>query len=745
VNGPTLRSRLLLLVAAGVLPITVASGFALLAVAEYQKERAKQSGIEITRALSTAVDAELQRSSSVLEGLATSTLLDSGDLKGYHEALRRVVATRPEWLSAVLHDRHGVMLLNTRLEFGAKTPPTAEKESLDLAMQTHRPVIGYLARGALGTYNLALRVPVLRDGELRYVLSAVINPDAIVQIITRQRLAADWVVSVFDGKGMRVARSRQHADFLGKAPAPSLKRLMDESGNEGSGTTYALEGDLVYTAYSRSPSTGWAVAIGIPPAVVESGAARSLAAYGGGIALSIAIGFLAAFFIARRITVPMAALSVAAQALGRRQAVSAPATRIGEIRSVADSLVAAAHEREKAEAEREELLRREQEARAAAEAASRAKDEFLAMLGHELRNPLGAIANASHLLERAALDAGSEQHAKEVIRRQVEHLSRLTDDLLDAGRAVMGKIVLQREPLDLAAVVSRALDTLQATERLGAHRLQRNLAPVWVNADYTRLEQILVNLIGNAIKFTPSGGTITVGVHAQGDDAVLSVRDTGVGMTPELCARAFDLFVQGDGGIDRTQGGLGIGLTLVRRLAELHGGHAGVTSEGRGQGSEATVRLPAIQAPAAVPPVTTQRYRGRRCDILIVDDNRDGAETLRRLLELAGHTVRIEYDGLKGLEAALKQPPDVGLIDIGLPGIDGYELVKRIRSSLGEHAPFLVAVTGYGVSEDRSRALAAGFDAHLVKPVDMALLESLLATAQSDRSAVSAVARVRSA
>jgi signal transduction histidine kinase/ActR/RegA family two-component response regulator len=729
VRGEPLRRRLYLLAAAAIVPLAAMAGIALLALAQQQRAQAERAGIELTRALATAVDAELQRSVAALEAMAISPALDSGDLRRFHESMRRVHAGRADWVTVTLADRTGQQLANATRPFGAELPKVVDPDSLERVFRSGRLVIGALTAGRGGVPAVPVRVPVSRNNEVRYVLTAAVKADSFLEVLNRQRVPPDWVVSVFDAKNMRVARSRQHAEFVNQPPAPSLQALMQQ-GDEGAGMTYVLEGDKVYTAFSRSRTSGWTLAIGVPRSAVESGGLRSLAAYGGGILLSIAVAVLAALAIGRGITAPMAWLRAAAQALGRRETVVPPATRILEIREVGSALAAAAKERAQHEAEREQLLRREQEARANAEAASRAKDEFLAMLGHELRNPLGAIANASRLLEHPRIDAETAQRAREVISRQVEHLGRLTDDLLDAGRAIMGKIVLERQPLDLAAVVSRALGTLQAAGRLGAHRVERELEPVWVNADYTRVEQIVVNLVGNAVKFTPAGGTITVCVKPQSEEALISVRDTGVGMPPELGDRVFDLFVQGDPALDRGQGGLGIGLTLVRRLAELHGGSVTAASEGPGRGSEFTVRLPAIAPPATARRAEPHVAGAPARDILIVEDNEDAADTLRQLLELSGHRVRVERDGVAGLEALRAGAPDIALIDIGLPRMDGYELARRIRSANdGRRAPLLVAVTGYGLPEDRQRALAAGFDDHLTKPVDVNALARLLARA----------------
>ena len=717
-----LRRRLVLLTAAAIVPLAVVAAIALFALTHEQRRQAEHSGIEITRALSTAVDAELQRSTSVLEAIATATLLDQADLSRYHQLLARVVTTRPNWSSIIVHDARGEIVLDTARPFGASVPGTAEPESLQRVMRERRSAVGSLARGYQGAWAFPVRVPVLRDGQLRYVLTAVVRPDGIVEVVTRQKLPPDWVVSVFDSRLQRVARSRQHAESLGKPPSPSLAAMIEHGKVEGSGLTEALEGDRIYTAYSRSQRTGWAVAIGIPASAVDAAGRRSLAVYGGGLLLSLALGALAALAIARSITRPIGELRAAAQALGRRESVVPPSTDIHEIRQVSDSLTASGDERARSDAEREQLLVREKQARALAETANRSKDEFLAMLGHELRNPLGAIANARRLLEDPRSDADAVAQAKAIIARQVDHLSRMTDDLLDAARAMTGKIVLQRQPLELAQAASHVIDA-----RRPSQKVVRMLEPAWISADPTRIEQIIGNLLSNAMKYTPGAGTITVSVRREGRDAVLRIADDGAGMPAELVERVFEPFVQGERSLDRSYGGLGIGLTVVRRLAELHGGSARAQSAGPGRGSLFTVTLPSIAAPQ--PPAARRAEprdnTGRR--ILVVEDNEDARETLRRLLELDGHHVRTVADGEAGLEALAAEMPEFALVDIGLPGIDGFEVARRVRASAGSgERPVLVAVTGYGMPEDRNRSLAAGFDFHLVKPVDAAVLGEIL-------------------
>jgi len=379
------------------------------------------------------------------------------------------------------------------------------------------------------------------------------------------------------------------------------------------------------------------------------------------------------------------------------------------------------------------LLAGEHAARAEAEAASRGKDELLAMLGHELRNPLAAIATAAHILDAGGATEESRRRAREIIARQNAHLARLVDDLLDVARVTSGKIVLERQPLELAEAVRRSLGTLAAGGRTQRHRIVLDLAPVWADVDETRLEQVVSNLVGNAIRFTPADGTIDVTLRAVDGTAVLQVRDCGVGIAPEVLPRVFDVFVQGARRPDGGPGGLGLGLTLVRRIVELHGGSVMAASEGPGRGSTFTVRLPALAGPPALRGQPTPgRVERQHRRVVVVEDNPDAREMLRFALQLAGHEIHEAHDGPSGLAAIQRVQPDVALVDIGLPHFDGYELARKTRASVGV-AVRLVALTGYGQPDDRRQALQAGFDAHLVKPVHPdALLDALEGAAAPD-------------
>jgi signal transduction histidine kinase/ActR/RegA family two-component response regulator len=385
---------------------------------------------------------------------------------------------------------------------------------------------------------------------------------------------------------------------------------------------------------------------------------------------------------------------------------------------------------------RDYLLEQER-AEAALKTESRAKDEFLAMLGHELRNPLGAIAAASHLLDVTAAGADESDgsvRARLVIDRQVRHLTRLVDDLLDVSRVTTGKIELSRRPLDAATAVVNCVAGLRAAGHVEGHSLEVTTTPVWVEADEVRLDQIIGNLLVNSLKYTPVGGRIEMSVRPDDGQAVISVRDTGIGIASDLLPHVFDLFVQGGRAIERRQGGLGIGLTLVHRLVELHGGTVEATSAGTGRGSTFTVRLPGVAAPVdTVAPAPGNGARARR--VLLVEDNDDSRQVMALTLKGAGHDVFEASDGLAGLTVALRERPDVAFIDVGLPGLNGYQVAERIRAAPETRGMILIALTGYGLPEDRRRATAAGFNRHLIKPIDFDQLDRLLSFGDASRVA----------
>jgi NO-binding membrane sensor protein with MHYT domain/CheY-like chemotaxis protein len=363
------------------------------------------------------------------------------------------------------------------------------------------------------------------------------------------------------------------------------------------------------------------------------------------------------------------------------------------------------------------------------EESSRAKDEFLAMLGHELRNPLAAISAAVHLLEKSHPASPESGFARGVIARQSLHLNSMVEDLLDVGRAITGKMSLDMQSLGLDQAVLTALRSLDAAGKTDARHLRCETAPVWVRGDRTRIEQVVINLVSNAVNHTAPGGSIEVRVRRDGAGALVEVSDDGVGLDAETASHVFELFFQGKQGISRSRGGLGVGLTLVQRIVEAHGGEVGVSSAGLGKGARFSARFPAIEAPQA----RAARASPAQCvaprRVVLVEDADDARLSLQRVLELAGHRVIAVKDGVDGLDQIVGTCPDIALVDIGLPGIDGYEIARRARIA-GSRA-FLVALTGYGLAADRERARKAGFDLHVAKPAAMMSLLALVAEAPS--------------
>ncbi len=370
----------------------------------------------------------------------------------------------------------------------------------------------------------------------------------------------------------------------------------------------------------------------------------------------------------------------------------------------------------------------------------RRKDEFLAMLSHELRNPLAPIANAVQLLRMQPAEGMMEREARLIIERQLSQLTRLVDDLMEVSRISTGRVQLRLETVDMRSIVERAIESARLLIERHQHSITLVMpdTAVTLNADSTRLEQVLVNLLNNAAKYTPNGGVLTLTLEQTGGECVVRLRDTGMGIAPDLLARVFDLFTQAERSLDRSQGGLGIGLALVQRLVELHGGRVDVHSS-LGAGSEFIVYLPLAVAELTPhdAPVAPSRSRSvESLRVLVVDDNVDTAESLSMLLAAVGHDVRTRYTGTEGLESALAFDPQVVLLDIGLPEMDGYAVATALRESPSGEGMTLIALTGYGQDSDRERALASGFDAHLVKPVDFGNLQSLLATIVAQRSAM---------
>jgi signal transduction histidine kinase/CheY-like chemotaxis protein len=719
----TIRKRLFLLVAGAFFPLMIFS----VAVTSFswwqQRNGVELRYLERVRAVTLALDDEIDESIRMLRAVGEEAGTEPAGQDALANRLRRALYASPLWSAAAIGDPEWKQVAAS-VRGGDMPAPSADRVTLERAIETGVPQVSGLIPTRTGGYQTQVLVPA--GGR---VLLATIDADSWLEFISQYAIDPDAAMTLVDQHGVTIARSPDDERWVGKPPAPLVMEksaAMPDGAYRGTGP----EGEAYYGAHSRSQRWGWTVAAGIPAAVIEAALLKSSLFLAAAAFLTIMLAALLAFHFGRRIQLAIAGLGAAARALAHAEPLPPrPPRGIDEV----DAVRQAFEESDAKLRERQEALNQalaaEREARQEAEQANRSKDEFLAMLGHELRNPLNAIQGAMGVLHRVDPQGGEAQHARDVIDRQMVSLRDLVDDLLDVARVTRGRIVLDARPIDLANAARRTMMMLSASGRLGRHRIHTDCREAWVRGDETRLEQIVTNLVENAVKYTPAGGEVTVRVRSRDGRALLEVEDSGIGIAPELLPRIFDLFTQGERTLDRAQGGLGLGLALVRRLVELHSGTIEAASAGSGKGARFTVALPAI--PAAVTPEGDPHragsQRGRMLHILVVEDNEDGRETLAMMLRIGGHHVDEADSGPGGLASLKALHPDIAIVDIGLPGFDGYEVARRTRATPDISATRLVALTGYGQDDDRRNARAAGFDWFLVKPANMDALEDILA------------------
>jgi signal transduction histidine kinase/CheY-like chemotaxis protein len=713
-----LHPQLSLLVAGAVAPVLVLAVAAGVLLVRHERQTLQHEAIGRTQSAMSAVDAEIRGHFTTVQALATSRSLESGNIPAFYDEAQRVLRSQPDWLTVRLALATETPLFDTAVALGAALGPIGELNTFRQAVATRQPVIGDVdTTGARPVVRM--RMPVVVDGIVRYVITVRLAPESFADMLHQQRLPDSWVIALADRNRRFIARLPPVPS--GRMVSESFRAAIDHAPNgwfQGS----TLEGTRTYTPYVTSQQSGWVMGIAIPASTVDAAANRTLIGMGAGIAAALALALLLGWYMSRRIAGPVAALAHATAAMGEGKDVHVPGPiRIDEIARLNDALRAASE----AVRERSALQEREKQA---LQASDRAKDEFLAMLSHELRNPLAALTAAAHVIKLAPSGTEAAIKARGVIERQTKHMARLIGDLLDISRVAMGKVALERERFNLAKTVADVIQVWRSSGRLERHFVSLGASAVWVDADRARVEQVFSNLLDNALKFTPPGKRITVSVGPEDEHAVLRVTDEGEGMTPDATERMFDLFVQGERGLDRAAGGLGVGLALVKRLTELHGGRVSAVSAGAGQGTTFTVVLPSVdpsaeqaRAPFDLAP------RGATRQVLIVEDNDDTRAMLHEALAFSGHDVREARDGQSGLALAAEKTPDVALIDIGLPDLDGYEVARRLRAAPGGRSIGLVAITGYGQPEDQKRAFEAGFDAHLTKPVAPERLKQVMA------------------
>jgi signal transduction histidine kinase len=721
----TLRWHLVQVLLAGILPIGAFAAVLLFMHWQTQEAQRRESQLEATRLLGVALDNALDSTIQRVGILARQWSVRPGDDAQLYEAAKSALAGSPDWSNMLAFKASGEGSFRIDRPLGTPLPNMQMRDYATVALKEKRPVISELfVNETTKTAVVGVAYPVVRDGKVTHVLIASLNLGWFDELLKRHGPPAGGIGGIFDHHLKFVARSHDGDARRGTNPAPQLhQRMLVE--REGLGRFPSLDNDSVYTSWAFT-GQGWAVALATPAAPIDGAFWRYMALLAGLLVAMLVAGLAFAALKGRRITGSLSLLEARTAELARGRAL-APArpSEIVEVERVQQAVDGAAALLAAARDERDRLLEAEQQGRALAEQANRAKDEFLAMLGHELRNPLAAVSNAAAIIRSGKRTPEQLEFAAGVIHRQSGHLKRLIDDLLDVGRVMTGKILLDRRPLDLEASVRHVVSTLRTAGTFGGRHVEVKLGPAWLNGDQTRIEQVVSNLLVNAATYTPSGGTIGVTLAAQDGEAVVRVSDSGKGIRAEHLSRIFDLFFQAEPAGTRSQGGLGIGLTLVKRLIELHGGSVGVESRGAGQGARFTVRLPATDA-AGLRGHPATSVRGASRTVLVVEDNADERETLRVALELHGHRVLQASDARSALEQIASGRPSIALIDIGLPGTDGYELARQVQARFDGAKPVLVALTGYGSEEDARRAQKAGFVRHLTKPVEVADLAAIV-------------------
>lgn len=718
-----IRTQLLLMAAAILIPVIVASGLALAKIREDGRQTALRGLSETARATALIVDREVQGSLSALKALGSSPNLESRDFKAFYSQAAAFYQPGDSW--TVLFDDKGTEIVNTAVPYSAPLPPLpVQAEMVAEVLSSQKPVTTDLQAGAVISQMVtAVNTPATAAGGRSFVVSQAFVLDYWKKKAIQENLPADWITAVLDSRGLFIARSFRANELVGQPGIPGLPTLM-RGPKEGMLRHLSLEGIDSYIAYTHSDLTGWMVSVSAPVSAINAAAHHAVWTAVAGMLAAFAVAALAVAVFGRRFIRAIEGASRSAMALGRGQQPDVENTGIKEVNALNHELVGAGHLleaerkfRQAAEGERERLLRNETQAREAAQAQNEAKDEFLAMLGHELRNPLAAIAGATALLERVGLGAPGAERCLGIISRQNHHLSHIVNDLLDVSRLMSGKIALEKEPLDMADCVRQCVEALRTTELAKGHPITVQASRTGFSGDAVRIDQILNNLLTNALKFSGPGGEVKVTVGEVAGKAVVTVQDSGAGMTPELLARVFDPFVQGPAPANRLQSGLGIGLALVRQLVRLHGGDVEAASAGVGQGSTFSVWLPAIAIDAQIPATNNpDKDASRQRKLVYVEDNADARAMMAELLRMLDYEVIEVADGESTLPAVLAAQPDVVIIDIGLPDIDGYEVARRLRANPLTRSIPLIALTGYGQLRDKQTAAQAGFNTHLAKP-----------------------------
>jgi signal transduction histidine kinase/ActR/RegA family two-component response regulator len=726
-----LRLHLLVLTLVALAPMIAFAVIASVSLVQHEQETFRRGATQRTLALVTAVDAELKSSIRALEALATDEALVAGDLRTFHRQAAQVLRSQPDWVTITVALPSGRQLLDAAHPFGADVPVVVDRTSFDHVVRTGAPAVGRLIQPEFTRRPVfPLRVGVSRKGVTAYVLSAFLEPGSMATLLTMQRIPTAWVAVLLDGERRIVARTMAPERTVGTLASESLRAALDRA-PEGWFHGSTVEGTRVYTPYNRSAFSGWTVAMGIPADAVEAPASTMAKTMTAGVLAAMLLAVALALLWSHLIAKPITALVASARAVGRGEPlITSGRSRIVEVGALAGALGdAAALVRT-----REEALRQ----------ADRRKDEFLATLSHELRTPLNAVYGWARMLRAGQVRQEGADRALDAIIRNANAQVQLIDDLLDLSRVLAGKMRLDVQSVDLNVVIDAALDAVRPAAVAKGVRLQRILdtGAIPMMGDPARLQQVVWNLLINAVKFTPKAGRIQVHLLRVNSHVEIVVSDTGQGIVPDVLPFIFDRFRQADSSSTRAHAGLGLGLALVRHLAELHGGTVVAQSAGEGKGATFIVKLPLsiaqipaeseprIHPMAASVPLPSNAARLDGVRVLVVDDDQDALDLASAILNAAGAVVKTCSSARDALHTLSAWHPDVLVSDIEMPDEDGYSLIRNVRAldaDAGGNTP-AVALTAYGRIQDRVSSLSAGYNMHVPKPVDPGELTAIISS-----------------
>lgn len=721
----SLRWRLLLLVALAIAPLIAMT----IAVGIREREHALTSARENLQRIANLAAANeaqsIEQAMQILRDLSSVPTLLESETK-CDELLVDILSKNTDYVN------FGVIQLNGDVSCSAVPSSIkvnlGDRDHFKRAVAEHRFIAGnYVFGRVVQKHTVNLTYPIIKNDAVVAVLFAALDLTELDKFVMDIKLPAESVLWTLDEQGGVISRRPNPTEWFGKK-APGAMNLIEATRLHPS---LQMDSDNVGRLYASArvgPSTlsNYTVLIGVPEAGILADARRDQRFALLGLLTTVVLAGIAAWWggdilIVRRVRrLANTANSIASGSLSTRTGVRYGKEEISDLARALDGMAQALETRQY---ERDE-------AEANLVAADKRKDEFLAMLAHELRNPLAPISAGAQILLQTQKSNALVSRTATVIARQVGHMTGLVNDLLDVSRVTRGLVKLDLTVVDFRRIVNEAVEQVGPMVNQKRQQLTVELPrqACFVSGDSKRLVQITANLLNNAAKYTNDGGSIKVALSCIDDGVTLSVSDSGIGMDPELVPRVFDLFAQAERTSDRTQGGLGIGLALVKTLVQLHGGTAKAESAGAGLGSTFTIELPLVQQPEAVERIGNKVVvcsTTHKC--LVVDDNVDAAETLADFLESTGHQVSVAYTAAQGLTLAQKVSPEVCLLDLGLPDFDGIELVRMLRGQPETASALMIAVTGYGRKEDRDRAFAAGFDHYFVKPLDTAALSAVLA------------------